>query len=50
MSQRQAPLFTTTLRTPQPKHRKPNQTIIFCYTVMMFYVFPPIQIKPHVGG
>lgn len=21
-----------------------------CYTVLIFYVFPPVQIKPHVGG
>lgn len=35
---------------PLHKHRKPNQTIIFCYTVLVFYVFPPVQIKPHVRG
>lgn len=27
-----------------------TQTIIFCYTVLVFYVFPPVQIKPHVRG
>lgn len=33
-----------------PKHRKTQQTIKFHYTVLIFYVFPPVQIKHHVGG
>lgn len=33
-----------------PKHRKTQQTIKFHCTVLIFYAFPPVQIKHHVGG
>lgn len=41
---------SSSLPCPQLRHRKPNQKITFCYTVLIFYVFPPVQIKPHEWG